>query len=427
MLNVEKNRVEKVTAYVIKVASRCNLNCSYCYMYNLGDLTYLKQPKFMSLETVTALAHRFKVYCGRNETKFLHLIFHGGEPLLLSKDYYREFIRIMTVTCPEIEFTFSVQTNGVTLDLDWYEFLNSSGVRIGISLDGPKLFHDKFRLFHNGKGSYDEVAKAVKLGKDNGLGGILMVINPDIPVVDFYNELKELKVSRLNLLFPDGHFDQLPGGFDPMRFSEGQYTPYADWLINLFSIWKADIQRPTIRLFETLIAILAGDAKQGNQGFGRTKNGVVVIETDGGIEVTDSLRACYEGITRNDFNVHHNEIDELFAENLFQIYYHAHDMVSEQCLNCPVFDVCGGGFIGNRFANNNGFDNPTIYCRDMVRLITFLRRDFLNSLPAHVAEPFLADALTYEDIIDGFKELPQVRISSEIKKQLTSFHQLIDL
>ena len=419
--------IEKVTSYVIKVASRCNLNCSYCYMYNLGDLTYLKQPKFMSLETVTALAHRLKVYCSRSEVKFLHLIFHGGEPLLLTKDYYREFIRVMTAICPEIEFMFSVQTNGVTLDLDWYEFLNSSGIRIGISLDGPKPFHDKFRLFHNGKGSYDEVAKAIRLGKDNGLGGILMVINPDIPVVEFYNELKELKVSRLNLLFPDGHFDQLPGGFDPLRFGEGQYTPYADWLINLFSLWKADSQRPTIRLFETLIEILAGNARQGNQGFGRTKNGVVVIEIDGGIEVTDSLRACYEGITRNGFNVHHNEIDELFTESLFQIYYHAHDMVSEQCLNCPVFDVCGGGFIGNRFANNNGFDNPTIYCRDMVRLITFLRRDFLNSLPAHVAEPFLADALTYEDIVTGFKELPQERISSEIKTQLTSFHQLIDL
>ena len=39
-------------ALVLKVASRCNLNCSYCFMYNLGDTTYKKQPKFMSDTTV---------------------------------------------------------------------------------------------------------------------------------------------------------------------------------------------------------------------------------------------------------------------------------------------------------------------------------------------------------------------------------------
>jgi uncharacterized protein len=419
--------IDKVTSYVIKVASRCNLDCSYCYMYNLGDQTYLKQPKFMSKETVTALARRLYAYCSRSETKFINIIFHGGEPLLLSKEYYTQFMDILAQTCPGIEFSFAIQTNGVTLNSDWYKFLNNAKVRIGISLDGPKPFHDEFRLFHNGKGSYDEVAEAIKLGKSNELGGILMVINPKIPVNAFYQELKDLEIPRLNLLFPDGHFDRLPDGFNPEHFGENQYTPYADWLITLFKFWKADNDRPVIRLFETLIEILAGNSKRGNQGFGRTKNGVVVIETDGGIEVTDSLRACYEGITRNGFNVHFNDIEDVFSEDIFQVYYHSHDLVAEQCLNCPVFEVCGGGFLGNRFANHNGFDNPTIYCKDMVRLITFLRNDFLSSLPESITRELCAETLSYEEIIEGFKDAPEVLINLEVKNQLTSFNQLIDL
>ena len=41
------------TAFVLKIAERCNLNCSYCYMYNKGDLSYLRRPKFMSSEVGT--------------------------------------------------------------------------------------------------------------------------------------------------------------------------------------------------------------------------------------------------------------------------------------------------------------------------------------------------------------------------------------
>ena len=40
------------TNLVVKVASRCNLNCTYCYVYNMGDNSYKLQPKFMSIETI---------------------------------------------------------------------------------------------------------------------------------------------------------------------------------------------------------------------------------------------------------------------------------------------------------------------------------------------------------------------------------------
>ena len=36
------------TNIVLKVASLCNLNCTYCYVYNKGDESYKRQPKIMS-------------------------------------------------------------------------------------------------------------------------------------------------------------------------------------------------------------------------------------------------------------------------------------------------------------------------------------------------------------------------------------------
>ena len=47
---------------VIKVASRCNLNCSYCYVYNKGDSGYKTQPKVMSPLVVDQVIHAVKAY-----------------------------------------------------------------------------------------------------------------------------------------------------------------------------------------------------------------------------------------------------------------------------------------------------------------------------------------------------------------------------
>ncbi|MDB5285480.1 MAG: hypothetical protein JWR05_429 [Mucilaginibacter sp.] len=378
----------------------------------------------MSLHTITALSVRLKAYCDATGVDYIHIIFHGGEPLLLSQDYFIDCIEILKSTSSDIKFSFSVQTNGVTINKEWYDLFKANNVKVGISLDGPKKHHDEFRLFHNGKGSYDEVAQAIRIGNGNGLAGILMVINTNIPTREFYQEIKELNVGKLNLLFPDGHYDRLPNGFDGLKFGDDNYTPYADWLIELFLIWKSDRLRPIIRLFETLIEMVAGIDGIGNQGFGRTKNGVVVIETDGGIEVTDSLRACYEGITRNGINVHTSNIEDLFKDDIFEVYYHAHDMVCEQCLNCPVYDFCGGGFLGNRFANHNGFNNPTIYCRDMIRLISFIQNDFLQSLPLDAINSLKGvQKLSYADVIEDISKPFLVKIDDDVKQKLISFKQ----
>ena len=70
---------------VIKIASRCNLNCSYCYMYNLGDTTYKSQPKLMSNDIIDSLINRVKEHCQEHGIKNFHFVIHGGEPLLAPK------------------------------------------------------------------------------------------------------------------------------------------------------------------------------------------------------------------------------------------------------------------------------------------------------------------------------------------------------
>lgn len=416
-----------VTSYVLKIASRCNLNCSYCYMYNMGDQTYLKQPKFMSLETVQAFADKLKSYCDSAGIEFVQIIFHGGEPLLAKPEYFEQCVDIFHRTIPDVEYVFTIQTNGVTLDKKWYELLLKLRISIGISIDGPKKYHDEYRVFHNGKGSYNQVAKAIQLGKQYNLRGLLLVVNINIPVKELYTEMKTLNVSSLNLLLPDGHYDQAPFGLDVDRWNDKNYTPYADWFISLYKIWKVDKDRPSIYFFETLVKMIMGQEGIGNQLMGRRTNGVVVLESDGSVEVVDSLRACFEGITRNNINVHTNNLEDLFEDKTFQLYYKAHDEVAEQCLNCPVYDICGGGFLGHRYSEENGFDNPTMYCKDMVRLITFIQNDILNSLPKESVAELDIEPLVYEEIINSFEEENEIKIDPAIRTKLRSYQKELQL
>ncbi|MEN4760604.1 radical SAM protein [Chryseobacterium sp. C39-AII1] len=409
-----------VTSFVLKVASRCNLNCSYCYMYNLGDKTYLKQPKFMSMDTIRIFAQKLSRYGTENSLKSFQIVFHGGEPLLYPKEFYRESIKIFRELLNNSYFDFVIQTNGVGLDEEWYDLFNELNIRVGISMDGPKEYHDKYRVFHNGKGSYDDVQQAIELGLNKGMHGVLSVVNLNITPIELYQEFKNLNIPSFNLLLPDGHFDKLPDDTIKEKVNTSGYTPYADWLIELFEIWKSDSKRPDMRFFKTLIQLIVGE-EVGDQMIGLKKNGVAVLETNGNLEVADSIRACYEGITRNEINIHTHEIDAVLEDPLFDIYINSHQMVNEKCLNCPIYEICGGGFLLNRYSNENGFDNPTIYCHDMIKLVTHIQNDLIDSLPADVCKEMQLSKVSYLEIVEELENKTSFTIHENIKDKLLAY------
>ncbi len=389
-------------------------------MYNLGDKTYLKQPKFMSMHTVKTFADKLSCYSIENNLKAFQIVFHGGEPLLLPKEFYRESIRIFTETLQDSYFDFVIQTNGVGLDEDWYSLFDELNIRVGVSMDGPKKYHDKYRVFHNGKGSYDEVRHSIETGLDKGMHGVLSVVNLNITPGELYEEFKNLNIPSFNLLLPDGHFDKLPDDLIKGKVNTLNYTPYADWLIELFTIWKKDPDRPNMRFFKTLIQLIAGE-EVGDQMVGLKKNGVAVVETNGNLEVADSIRACYEGITRNDINIHTHEIASILEDPLFDIYINSHQMVNEKCLNCPIYEICGGGFLLNRYSNEKGFDNPTIYCHDMIKLVSFIQNDFIDSLPEDACREMELTRVSYHEIVEELENGGELSVRKSVKDKLLAY------
>lgn len=383
----------RIQTYIVKVASRCNLNCSYCYMYNMGDTTFVKQPKFMSINTYMAFVDKLANHCEKEKLPYIYIAFHGGEPLLATKEFYTTAVTYTKRVIKDTEVIFTLQSNGTLVDDAWCHFLKELDVQIGISIDGPEQYHNLYRLYHNNKASFNEVVNGIKIRDKYWQGGIIMVANRNIPPNELYSFFKEINTPSVNILLPDLNY----ANYQKFYNKHDGNLSYGDWLIELYKLWKADSEKPKISMFNNIVEMILGSIK-GDEMMGAVKSGAVCIESDGAIEIVDPLRICGNGFTRNSLNVYTNEIEDIASIQVFNLYYHSHDLLCDKCLNCQIVNVCGGGYFGHRFSYENGFDNPSIYCDDLRKIITFIQNDIFDSLPEMIAQQLELSKFTYEDI-----------------------------
>lgn len=387
---------------VVKVASRCNLNCTYCYMYHGGDNTWKKQPKVMAYETIQSLANRVKEHCLEHSSENMNIILHGGEPLLAGKEFFENFISVFNKTLsPSVKLHFNLQTNGILLNEEWCVLFSKLNISIGISLDGVKNENDLFRVYHSGKGSYDDIIKGYKTALHSpslkNKPGFLSVINVNADPVATYLHFKQLETRIIDFLLPDANYNSLP----PKKQKNASLTPYADWLISIFDIWikESEETRTRIRTFEIIIELILG-SNLSFESWGSMHNDVLVIETDGGIEAVDGLKICGEGFTKAGANVSTHSFDEAMKTPVAQLYIMGHKYLCKKCLACPINDICGGGSIQTRYSKNNGFDNPSIYCNDLLKLVTHIQNSVIDTLPTEFVTESGIKKLQYEDAVD---------------------------
>jgi len=369
-------------------------------MYNMGDNSYVTQPHSMSHATATVLLQRVAAYCSEQGIGQVGFTFHGGEPLLAGMDFYRHFVsEAQRILLPSVTPVYSMQTNGTLLTREWRDLLCDLRISFGISLDGTEQINDPNRVTHAGRGSYSRVRRAIDeaLSDDRTKGtlftGVLTVISLDTDPLEIYEHFKELGLQGCDFLLPDGTHDRPPPGLSPWASS----TPYADWLIRLFDEWfDREDTSFHIRIFEHIIGLLFRSGL-GNDSLGGGRNGILVIETDGGIEPIDVLKICGDGFTKLGLSVHTNEIRDVYAARLMQLYHAGVAQSCDICKSCPIVTVCGGGYLPHRYRTNNGFDNPTVYCSDLMRLITHIRSRVAATLPASMRETLRIPSVSYSE------------------------------
>lgn len=181
---------------VVKMAEGCNLNCSYCYIEAGTD-----KKRKMDAETARRIFDAYLALHENDGLKF-NYSFHGGEPLLNFK-----LIREMTAYAAPCRdrVMLSIQTNGTLITDEIARFFKENHVNVGVSIDGPKEFHDRTRHYKNGAGSFEQTMRGIRLLQKHGVHvGIIAVLNGENTrhmdeMMDFFleNRLFDLSFSPI--------------------------------------------------------------------------------------------------------------------------------------------------------------------------------------------------------------------------------------
>jgi uncharacterized protein len=195
---------QEIDTILIKTASRCNLDCTYCYVYNLGDDGWKSQPRRMAGDVLNAVICRLGEL-SHGQRRPLSVVMHGGEPLLLGFNTMLRLVEGLKSTLRP-DAGLHIQTNGVLLSDDFIELFAHHDVGISISLDGPSEVHDLNRLDHRGKGSHGQVVSAIARlvahpAGDRLFSGLLAVVNPTSDPVEVYESLKATHAPSFEFLY----------------------------------------------------------------------------------------------------------------------------------------------------------------------------------------------------------------------------------
>jgi uncharacterized protein len=367
--------------FVVKIHSRCDLACDYCYMYELADQTWRDQPRRMPEEIAKQTAFRIGEHARAHGMPAVDLILHGGEPLLAGPHLISLLVTATREQAgPDVQVNAKLQTNGVGLNDSYLQLFRELDIRVGVSLDGDAEAQNRHRRFPSGRGSY--AAALAGLRKLNGeryrhlFGGLLCTIDLHNDPVATYESLASLDPPKIDFLLPHGTWTEPPPG----RVPDPGEAPYADWLIEIFDHWYPR-PRTGIRLFEEIMQLLLGGASF-SEVVGLAPTRILVIETDGVIEQGDSLKIAFHGAPYTGLHVDRDPIDAALSLPGMVARQLGAEALPPACRECRIQKVCGGGLYAHRYRAGNGFYNPSVYCPDLMRLIDHIRASLQATIDA---------------------------------------------
>jgi len=354
--------------FLWKTASRCNINCTYCFVYNLADTLWRTQPALMSEEVARQTARRIREHCEYHNKSNISITFHGGEPLLGGMKQLRMLVSVIEEILPDFKICLGIQSNGLLFTEEIGDFFLEKGIRLGISIDGPPSINDIYRVDHQGRPTSAELEKKLELLLSPTyrkiFSGFLCVINPEVDPIAVSDYLLSYQPNSYDLLFPLNHHSNPPVG----KIKDRNATPYGDWLIKAFDHWAAQNTQTTVRIFRSIMNLVCNRSSL-VESLGLSTVDLIVVEANGEIEAVDSLKSTYEGATKLGFNVFDNDFNTVASHYAVRSRQMGAKTLCPKCQACPIVKICGSGYVPHRYSAENGFNNPSVYCADLEKLI----------------------------------------------------------
>lgn len=182
--------------------SICNLDCKYCYFLS-KEMLYPDSDFRMADEMLEAYIRQT---IQAHQSPEIVVAWQGGEPTLMGLDFFRRSIALeKKYIKPGTSVQNTLQTNGTLLDDEWCEFFRENGFLIGLSVDGPRVMHDLYRVDKGGQPTFDKVMRAARLMQKHDVAfNVLTTVhagNGDRPL-EVYRCLRDELATRFIQLIP---------------------------------------------------------------------------------------------------------------------------------------------------------------------------------------------------------------------------------
>ena len=237
---------------VIKPAGPdCNLDCTYCFYLDKNKLYPESSVHKMNDKILEELISQAMKQSGTN----INFLWQGGEPALSGIEFYKKVIAL------EKKYGFGkvvgngFQTNGTLVNEEWADFLKENNFLVGLSLDGPKHIHDKYRIYNNGKGSWEKVHKIAQMLIKKGVELNAMVSLTDYSAHfpgELYLFYKNLGISWMQFIPVVEKDKNNPAQAASFSLKPKQFT---EFLIEIFKLWYQDLsegRQSYVRYFDNL-------------------------------------------------------------------------------------------------------------------------------------------------------------------------------
>jgi len=345
---------------IIKVTGTfCNLRCRYCYYHqeNQGRKT------IMTFETLERIIQEML----NNSTKTVHFIWHGGEPLLVGLNFYKQLLRFQKKHQKGHSIVNKIQTNATLLTSQWVDFLEENSFNIGVSCDGPKEFHDAYRLSGNNGGSFDNVMRGIKLlQRKNVYPHAITVITKD--KINHAKKIYDFFFNN-NISFdpkPCYEVDSLT-----KKIADFSVTPneYAEFMVEMFNFWiKTDNPKFKIRNLENILIGLLGGRPYLCEFNGECKK-FLTININGDVGPCDSfpLKIKFGNLLQESW-------PSILSGEGYAKYLDCINKARENCKKCEWSAVCKGGCLRYSYDSVKSRWTKNIFCQMKKRLFNHITK-----------------------------------------------------
>lgn len=247
--------------FLVKPASSgCDLRCRYCFYADIAAHRAVGNRGIMGPETVDRLLEA--AFSSINPNGSVVFAFQGGEPTLAGLPFFEEFAAKVDRRKPsDVSVDYSLQTNGMRIDEDWVAFLKEHDFLVGVSIDGCRTLHDRYRVDASGLGTWDKARDAFQRLDRAGVrtNALCVVTSSSAREPDaVYEGLKELGVRFMQFI---PCIDPLEVGEDATALSPTS-EEFGSFLCRTFDLWYEDWLKGdyhSVRFFDDLVSMLIGD------------------------------------------------------------------------------------------------------------------------------------------------------------------------